>query len=260
VNKKDFSRYKKGYFRKAGNTYPSSKQLLMTVFRKYGTLLFAFLLLTHCLFIYFGMNDLRVLSKLLLIPFLIVYLFAVSVAKPGALAVCGLLFSFAGDLLLTRSGEIFFLLGMLAFIGTHVCNSCLFLKYRDKDGEEDSKIVSTATVIVVTLSIVVYRQTQPYLGSFKWPVVVYMGIISMMTILAMRLINNPAVKKTAVRCIIPGATLFVLSDALLAMNKFRFHEGMLDIAIMLTYGVAQYCLVRGFAKLSPQVKIGLSMQ
>jgi uncharacterized membrane protein YhhN len=230
----------------------------MNVLRKYGALLFALLLLAHCLFIYLGMNDLRVLSKLLLVPFLILYLSAISPAKPRPLVVCALLFSFAGDVLLTRSGEIFFLLGMLGFIGTHVCNSCMFLKYQDSEGG-DSKIVSTATIMATVLSLMVYRRTQPYLGSFKWPVLIYMGIIGIMAILAVRMINNPAVKQITIRCFIPGVALFVLSDALLAVNKFSWQEPQVDIAVMLTYGAAQYCLVRGFAKMPP-VKIGLSMQ
>lgn len=48
----------------------------MLVIKRYGTWLFALILLTHCLFIYFEMNDLRTLTKLLLIPFLMIYLFA----------------------------------------------------------------------------------------------------------------------------------------------------------------------------------------
>ncbi len=248
---------KKSYFRTAGSFHLPKTIAKMTVLRKYGALLFALILLAHCLFIYTGMNDLRIVTKLLLIPFLIVYLFAISTAKPALLVVCGLLFSFAGDLLLTRSGEMFFLLGMLAFIGTHVCNSILFLKLQNLNGENGA--VKWAIITLGLLSGFVFKILQPYLGSFQWPILFYMCVISIMTILAVRILNNHSAKAIVIRCFIPGAALFVLSDATLAFNKFLLHEPLVDIIVMLTYGAAQYCLVRGFAKIS-QVKIGLSVQ
>ncbi|MES2371590.1 MAG: lysoplasmalogenase [Bacteroidota bacterium] len=229
----------------------------MTVFKKYGALLFALLLLCHCLFIYLGMNDLRLLTKFLLLPFLIIYLFALSPVKPHSLVVCGLLFSFAGDILLTGSGEIFFLLGMLAFIGTHICNSILFLKLQNLNGENG--IVSAAIIILGLLSGFIFKILQPYLGSFQWPILFYMCIISIMAILATRITNNPSARAIAIRCFIPGAVLFILSDATLAVNKFLWHEPLVDMVVMLTYGAAQYCLVRGFAKIS-QLKIELKVQ
>lgn len=230
----------------------------MTVFKKYGALLFALLLLCHCLFIYLGMNDLRLLTKFLLLPFLIVYLFALSPAKPHPLVVCGLLFSFAGDVILTCSGEVFFLIGMLAFIGTHVCNSFFFIQLQK--GHKGNETVLLVTMIILgAFSAFVFWLLQPSLGSFQWPILFYMFIISMMAVLATRTMNNASVKPAAIHCFIPGAALFVLSDATLAINKFLWHEPLVDMVVMLTYGMAQYYLVWGFAKVS-QVKIGLSAQ
>ncbi|MES2329872.1 MAG: lysoplasmalogenase [Bacteroidota bacterium] len=215
--------------------------------KKYGPFLFALILLLHCLFIYLGMNDLRNLSKFLLIPLLILYLFALAGEKAGPLVYCGLLFSFAGDLLLSRSGETFFLLGMLAFIGTHVCNSVYFFRLQ-KEQKGNGNLVLVSIFLLAALSAFVFRLLQPHLGSFQWPILFYMFIISLMAVLATRSANNSSVKHIALRCFIPGAAFFVLSDAALAMNKFLWHEPLVDIAVMLSYGAAQYCLVRGFAK------------
>jgi uncharacterized membrane protein YhhN len=168
--------------------------------------------------------------------------------------VCALLFSFAGDLLLTRSGEMFFLLGMLAFIGTHVCNSIRFLQLQDLGGKNGNAVIA-AIIILGVLSGIVFKVLQPNLGSFKWPILVYMCIISIMSIIATRIVNNPSAKAIAISCFIPGAALFVISDATLAVNKFLWHEPLVDMAVMLTYGTAQYCLVSGFAKVS-WIKIG----
>ncbi|MDB5209829.1 MAG: lysoplasmalogenase [Sediminibacterium sp.] len=216
--------------------------------KKYGAFLFALILLLHCLFIYLGMNDLRNLSKFLLIPLLIVYLFAIAGEKAGPLVYCGLLFSFAGDLLLSRPGETFFLLGMLAFIGTHVCNSIYFFRLQ-KGQKGNANLVLVAIFLLAALSAFVFRLLQPHLGSFQWPILFYMFIISLMAVLATRSANNISIRDIAMRCFIPGAALFVLSDTTLAMNKFLLHEPLVDMAVMLTYGAAQYCLVRGFAKI-----------
>lgn len=224
--------------------------------KKYGTLLFLLLLFLHCFFIYSGNDDLRTATKLLLVPFLIMYLYAVKEGKIPILAVTGLVCSFAGDLLLTRSGELFFLFGMLAFILTHFSNGILFYKW-GRTGRQMHMPV--AFVILATLSCVVYQLLKEHLGSFKIPIVVYMCIISVMAVFATSVIHNPTLKRIATFCFIPGAALFVLSDALLAMNKFMLHESLVDMGVMLTYGLAQLFLVKGFIRVTA-IKSALTTQ
>ncbi|MEO8174271.1 MAG: lysoplasmalogenase [Sediminibacterium sp.] len=219
----------------------------MTVLKKYGAVLFALILLCHCLFIWLEIHDLRVFTKLLLLPILICYLFALSPSRPSLLVLCGLIFSFAGDLLLTRSGEMFFLSGMLAFMGTHVCNSLFFIQLqKGHKGKETGALI--AVITLSALSTFMFCWLRPSLGSFQWPILFYMLVISTMAVLATRTMNNPSVRWIAVNFIIPGAVLFVLSDAILAANKFSLHEPLADIIVMLTYGGAQFYLVRGFAR------------
>ena len=69
-----------------------------------------------------------------------------------------------------------------------------------------------------------------------------------MAVLASNTFTSTNFKKEAITCFIPGAAFFVLSDGLLALNKFLYHQPILDILVMLTYGLAQYFLVRGFVK------------
>ena len=218
--------------------------------KKYGVLLYILLLILHCAFIYLGMSDLRTLSKILLVPFLLLYLSAnkpTGDGKAEPLVYAGLIFSFLGDMILTRSGALFFLLGMLAFMGTHVCNSIFFYRQQKSRGQR-GKGIWWALVLLAMLSAIVFFVLKPYLGSFQWPILFYMCIISGMAILATGIIDATASKKTATHCFIPGAFLFVISDALLAMNKFLWHEPLADILVMMTYGAAQYYLVKGFVE------------
>ena len=47
---------------------------------------------------------------------------------------------------------------------------------------------------------------------------------------------------------VAGALLFVLSDSILAINKFYMPFDLAGTFIMLTYGFAQYLIVQGAVK------------
>lgn len=216
----------------------------MVLIKKYGLPVFLLILFLHLVCIYLGMSTPRLITKLLLLPLLILYL-AAEPGKTSVVVYIGLFCSFMGDLLLTRSGEIFFLLGMLAFIGTHVCNILFF--YRLQTGHPGKPVsLVLALVVLAVISGGVYFLLADQLGSFRIPILVYMAIISLMAVMATQTLVHPGLIQTSIRCFIPGAALFVLSDGLLALNKFLLHTGTIDIAVMLTYGMAQYLLVKGF--------------
>lgn len=207
--------------------------------------LFLAILLLHCGFIYLEMSSFRVLTKLLLLPVLMGYLYA-GEAKTSPVLYLGLFCSFLGDLLLTRSGEAFFLLGMLAFIGTHLCNSWFFYRLqKGYPGKPRNLVLAIIVLVLIAGQIFYYLNDQ--LGTFRVPILVYMVIICSMAVMATQTLVNPSVQKIAVTCFIPGAALFVLSDGLLAINKFALHNRWADMGVMLTYGLAQYFLVQGFA-------------
>lgn len=222
----------------------------MQLIKKNGITLFLLVLAFHCVCIYLGYEVLRIAAKLFLIPLLAAWFWANTTKGLSAfnlLVFAGLSFSFLGDLLLTRAGETYFLLGMLAFIVTHICNSTYFLKLRGIQLNRIKEAV-VAAIILLIITIVVFLSLKPYLGNFLIPILIYMAIISIMAILATNTLSEPSLKKTALRFFIPGAALFVLSDGILAMNKFLFHQPLLDIVVMLTYGGAQCLLVLGFSK------------
>lgn len=216
----------------------------MLLIKKYGLPVFLLLLLLHLICIYLGMSTPRLITKLLLLPILILYL-AAEPGKTSVVVYIGLFCSFMGDLLLTRAGEVFFLLGMLAFIGTHVCNIFFFYRLQKNYPGKPMNLI-LAIVVLAVISGGVYFLLADQLGSFRIPILVYMAIISLMAVMATQTLVNPGLIQTSIRCFIPGAALFVLSDGLLALNKFLLHAGFIDIAVMLTYGMAQYLLVKGF--------------
>jgi uncharacterized membrane protein YhhN len=83
----------------------------------------------------------------------------------------------------------------------------------------------------------------PHLGSMKIPVSVYGVVISFMLMLALHMIFSK--NKRSAQLLIGGAVFFIVSDSLLAMNKFYSPFDAAGILIMLTYGLAQMLLVLG---------------
>jgi uncharacterized membrane protein YhhN len=81
-------------------------------------------------------------------------------------------------------------------------------------------------------------------------IVVYATVISLMLIAA---INRKGVaQKESYMLVALGALSFVASDTLLAVNKFHDSFFLANIAVMLTYGIAQYLLVKGFSSILPK--------
>ena len=68
--------------------------------------------------------------------------------------------------------------------------------------------------------------------------------------LAIHTYANTGVKAIANYTFIPGAALFVTSDALLAINMFRVHHPILEVLVMFCYGLAQFFIVKGFQKIA----------
>jgi uncharacterized membrane protein YhhN len=216
------------------------KQILLPVF--------LILLFIHCICIYAELDIWRSVTKLLLVPLLITYLLSQQkVFNWKIRPVYGLFFSFLGDALLIGEGATFFLSGMIAFVLAHMNYSYFFLQLQPV--KKDTRQVFVMSLILLLLfSSVVYYFLDGYLGAYQLPVLFYMLFISLMASLAVHTLTLVKFKSVALQYFIPGAILFVISDAILALNLFRFHEEILGVAVMLTYGLAQFFLTRGFEK------------
>lgn len=218
----------------------------MQLLRKQGILVYFIMLAVHCACIYLEADIPRIITKVLLVPVLMLWLRAQAGKNVPVIVYTGLFFCFAGDVLLAWAGEWFFLSGMLCFIIAHICNSIYFSRLQDPRVSRLREAFGAAIALIL-LSAVLFVVLNPYLGSFRVPILVYMVIISIMAILAANTAANQSIRSIAFRFFIPGAGLFVLSDGILAINKFMAHQPMLSIVVMATYAGALYFLARGFA-------------
>lgn len=184
-------------------------------------------------------------TKPLLMPMLFLYFLMHSRAVTGGLkkwVLLALFFSWAGDVLLMFQEKIpdFFLFGLSAFLLAHVFYIFFFHGIRTKEGVS-GKPWLLLPVALYYGGLMIWLS--PYLGDMSLPVRIYGLVISFMLMLSLHLfyIRN----KEAARLMIAGALLFVLSDSVLAVNKFFQSFTLAGTAIMITYGFAQYYIVQG---------------
>jgi len=156
-----------------------------------------------------------------------------------------LFFSCAGDvlLLLQQNDSLFFLLGLSAFLSAHIFYIVFFQRVRVKENVPPNLWL---LFIVVIYYAALITFLSPHLGDMKLPVRIYGIVISIMFMLAMHMlvIKN----KIAGKWMMTGALLFVISDSVLAVNKFYNPFEIAGVVIMLTYGLAQLFIVEGVIK------------
>jgi uncharacterized membrane protein YhhN len=188
------------------------------------------------------------LVKPLLVPVLIGYFISQTNKITNRLKkwiLPALFFSWAGDVLLMFEPKdtIFFLLGLSSFLLAHIFYILFFHFARLREKVKGNPLL---LIVVVIYYAALITLLSPYLGDMTIPVLVYGIVISFMFMLAMHMlfIRN----KSAGKWMMFGALLFVISDSVLAINKFYQSFGGAGILIMLTYGLAQLFIVEGAVK------------
>jgi len=128
----------------------------------------------------------------------------------GRFVLLALVLSWIGDLLLTYAARAAFLGGLVAFLLGHVAYSVAFGTLGIR--------VSTAAAAAIVVAIIagfVWQWLAPHVGDMAAPVVAYVAVISVMVVLAFGAFGAGAT------WLIPcGATLFFVSDLLVARNQF----------------------------------------
>lgn len=193
---------------------------------------------TDLVFIYLDQPGYRWFSKSLLMPLLLVAFYN-EIPKPFPsivyLVIFALFFSWCGDVFLQAEG--FFIPGLVSFLLAHV----FYIFYFRKINPPEWKWFVVIPVLVYLSAFTIYLF--PFLGDLKIPVVFYSLTIGAMLVMAFHVKNANGKNYTA--WFRYGALFFVLSDSVLALNLFVVKMGMLGLAVMITYVLAQAMIVRG---------------
>ncbi len=159
--------------------------------------------------------------------------------------IAALIFSWMGDVLLLFQdrNEIFFLSGLASFLLAHIFYIIFFHQVRLR---EKVKSNPWLLVVVVIYYAALISWLSPYLGNMKFPVRIYGIVICIMFMLALHTLSIK--NKIAGRWMVTGALFFIISDSVLAVNKFYQPFEMAGIIIILSYGLAQLFIVHGAIK------------
>ncbi|EPR70684.1 putative membrane protein [Winogradskyella psychrotolerans RS-3] len=164
------------------------------------------------------------------------------------LTLLALFFSVLGDILLmfVDKSSHFFTLGLVAFLTAHVMYVFVFLKHRNKQKSP----LGFIAVLLVYAAILFYF-LNGNLGDMFIPVVIYMLVILSMATAAY--LRKDKVNILSYGLVFLGTILFMISDSILALNKFYASLNYSDYSIMITYALAQYLIVIGILKLKYEV-------
>lgn len=129
----------------------------------------------------------------------------------------GLVLSLGGDVAMMFKSDRHFLTGVMLFLLAHVVYSIAFTVPNDFQPQD---LITGAALLI--LAIAVYLYLQPGLGSMKGPVICYIVAICFMVNRAASAFFGEAFTSAQAWLMALGATLFMLSDLMLAINRYRY--------------------------------------
>jgi uncharacterized membrane protein YhhN len=161
-----------------------------------------------------------------------------------------ILFSGVGDVLLMfqENGQLFFMLGLVSFLVAHIFYIFTYREHRLADSSRELQGIQKVRFgfPIVFAGIGLVSILFGHLGDLKIPVMVYATVLTLMVLNA--LIRFERTNTASFAMVFGGAILFMISDSLLAVNKFLEPLPMESFWIMLTYISGQFFIVRGLLK------------
>jgi len=147
-------------------------------------------------------------------------------------AIAALLFSATGDVVI----EYMFVAGIGAFLLAQLCYFSLFANQHKQLTHRVSISLLVASFAAIMLWLI-----YPQVGELLIPIVVYLLVILLMAVAA---ISSHQPLWPAVI----GTLFFIISDAMIAINRFYEPIPLERILIMATYYVAQFLIIQGLTK------------
>jgi len=184
-------------------------------------------------------------------PLLIVLVFIASVHAVHKyvkfLLITALLFSWTGDVLLVDDDPTNFIAGLASFLLAHIAYILLFIRII-KNASGNKKLLFTSSIGMFTYASLLVLFLWEKIDDLRLPVIAYAFVLSVMFIAALQLKAVRRLSKKISSNIIAGALLFVISDSILAVERFYFHHQLLQVIVMVTYAAAQLFLARGIVR------------
>jgi len=192
--------------------------------------------------ILFDVHMLYLTAKPLLMITLLLYFNSASRGYPSwrFYVMAALAFSWGGDVFLMLDNM--FTIGLASFLVAHI----FYITAYQKTGAASGNLKSLDIIKFVLFGVVLIWVLYPGLGGMLIPVLAYALVLLSMGIWAHK--RRGATTAVSFTLVSAGAMLFVISDGLIAINKFAFEIPAERMLVMSTYITAQYLIVQGLLK------------
>ena len=190
--------------------------------------------------------ELSLFAKPIIILSLLAYYYLNSTTR-SAIFILALFFCWGGDvfLIFQSSSESFFIAGLGSFLIGHILYVLSYSRFRSIDKSKElvgpQKVRFSLPIILAGTGLVTVLY--PKLGALRTPVMLYALVITIMVLTA--LFRYGRTTKTSFILIFSGALFFMISDSMLAINKFLNPLPWSGVLIMTTYCMAQFLIVTG---------------
>lgn len=188
-------------------------------------------------------EELNQFTKPLLMPLLIFYVYRSTQGKVTGriLLVClALLLSWFGDIALMYQGAtLYFMIGIGFFLMAQVT----YIIVLNQSSYQKLRLDAKRVLPFVLYGIGLFTLLLPNAGDFRIPIFIY-GLVILMMVSTARL-REGSTSQNSYCLALYGSMLFVLSDSLIAINKFYLEIPQAGLLIMVTYVAAQFLLVKG---------------
>jgi uncharacterized membrane protein YhhN len=171
--------------------------------------------------------------------------------EPVTLSVAmAIIFSCLGDvlLMLQKSNQNYFMFGLGAFLFAHLFYIFSYKQYRREESGNElqglQRIRFALPIVLAGTGLVTILYSR--LGDLRIPVLLYAGVLTYMVLVA--LFRFGRTNATSFAMVFSGAILFMMSDSLIAINKFLEPLSNAEFWIMITYISAQFLIIQGLIR------------
>lgn len=188
----------------------------------------------------------RLISKPMVVGSLLVFFLMQSVDKKTKLLVTtALLFSLIGDVQLIYAGEYesLFAGGLAAFLVAHIMYIIQFSRTRDKDVGFFAPLL-----VLLAYAVSIFWYLSDALNNMAIPVAIY--IIGILIMILYAYLRNDSLRDNSYMFVLSGALLFMLSDSIVGITRFKSDIPFSGLLVMGIYGIAQLLMVLGILKSS----------
>ncbi len=184
--------------------------------------------------------------KPFLIPLLSISVILSGKMESKPLLISAMFFSWIGDvvLLFANQGVIYFIIGLVSFLIAHLFYIILFSKLQKVINLKYKRFIPLVLLYLVGFLYFLWEK----LGGMKIPIIIYALVISTMLLVAIK--GYFTWNSKSGKLLLIGAVFFVLSDSILAINKFYVPIYLSSFWIMSTYITAQFLIVKGVLNLN----------